>query len=62
MGESLMATIISSITSFVTGAISWTTSYLTLITGNDVLLLFCIVLPLVGLGIGIIKRLVRIRA
>lgn len=62
MSETLMASIISAVTSFVTGAISWTTSYLTLITGNDALLLFCIVLPLVGLGIGVIRRLVRIRA
>ena len=62
MGESLMSTIITAITSLVTGAISWTTSYLTLISGNDVLMLFCICLPLVGLGIGVIRRLVRIRA
>lgn len=62
MGEGVMATIISAITQLVTGAISWTTSYLTLITGNDVLVLFCIALPLVGLGIGVIRRLVRIRA
>lgn len=62
MGEGVMASIISAITSLVTGAISWTTSYLTLITGNDVLVLFCIALPLVGLGIGVIRRLVRIRA
>lgn len=62
MGEGVMASIITAITSLVTGAISWTTSYLTLITGNDVLVLFCIALPLVGLGIGVIRRLVRIRA
>lgn len=62
MGEGVMASIISAITSLVTGAISWTTSYLTLITGNDVLILFCIALPLVGLGLGVIRRLVRIRA
>lgn len=62
MGEGVMASIIAAITSLVTGAISWTTSYLTLITGNDVLVLFCIALPLVGLGIGVIRRLVRIRA
>ncbi len=62
MGEGVMASIITAITTLVTGAISWTTSYLTLITGNDVLVLFCIALPLVGLGIGVIRRLVRIRA
>lgn len=57
-----MAAILSAVTSVVTSAISWATSYITLITGNDVLLLFCIALPLVGLGIGIIRRLVSIRA
>lgn len=62
MEQDLMATIISAITSLVQGAITWTTSYLTLISGNDVLVLFCIALPLVGLGIGVIRRLVRIRA
>lgn len=62
MEQDLMATIISAITSLVQGAITWTTSYLTLISGNDVLVLFCIALPLVGLGLGVIRRLVRIRA
>lgn len=62
MEQDLMATIISAITSLVQGAITWTTSYLSLISGNDVLVLFCIALPLVGLGIGVIRRLVRIRA
>lgn len=40
----------------------WIPSFLSLITGNDVLILFCVALPLVGLGIGLIRRLVRIRA
>lgn len=62
MGEGVMTSVITAIGQLVTGAISWTTSYLTLITGNDVLILFCVALPLVGLGIGLIRRLVRIRA
>lgn len=57
-----MSAILTAITSLVTSAISWTTSYLSLITSNDVLLLMCICVPLVGLGIGVIKRLTRIRA
>lgn len=57
-----MAEILAAVTSLVTSAIAWTTSYLTMITGNDVLVLFCIALPLVGLGIGVIRRLVHIRA
>lgn len=58
----VMTEILASVSTLVTNAISWTTSYLTMITGNDVLVLFCIALPLVGLGIGVIRRLVRIRA
>lgn len=57
-----MAAILSTVTSVVSSAISWAGSYLTFVTGNDVMLLFCIALPLVGLGIGVIKRLVSIRA
>lgn len=57
-----MASILSNVTTLVTSAITWAGQYLTMITGNDVLVLFCIALPLVGLGIGIIRRIVNIRA
>lgn len=62
MEPSVMSTILTNITTFITSATSWVTSWLTVITGNDVLMLFCIVLPLSCMGIGIIRRLVRIRA
>ena len=57
-----MATIITDVTTLVTGAISWMSSYMTAILADDVLTLFVIVLPLVGLGIGLITRLFRLRA
>lgn len=57
-----MASILSTVSDLVTNAITWTQSYLAMIVSEDVLILFCIALPLVGLGIGIIRRLVRIRA
>ena len=57
-----MSSILSAVGSVVTAAIGWTGDYLDLITGEDVLLLFCIALPLVGLGIGVIRRLTNIRA
>lgn len=44
------------------GAISWARQYVHLLTDNTTLILFCIAIPLVGLGIGIIRRLVRVRA
>lgn len=57
-----IAGVLANVSTLVTSAISWMSSYLTAITSNDVLTLFCIALPLVGLGIGVIRRLVRIRA
>lgn len=54
-----MADIISAVTSLVTGAISWVTSYVGAITSNDLLLLFVIV-SFVGLGVGLIRRLIRL--
>lgn len=54
-----IAAVIAAISAVVTGVISWITSYMGAITasGNELLLVF-FALPLVGLGIGAIKRLV----
>ena len=41
-----------------TAAMGWAGEVVTMI-GNNPLLLFFICLPLVGLGIGIVKRLIR---
>lgn len=59
-----MSALITAITSFVTAAISWMSSYVAAITasGNEVLLLAVVCVPLVGLGAGLVKRLVSIRA
>lgn len=64
MAETGMAAIITAIGTFVTGAISWMTSYVTAITasGNEILLLAVVCVPLVGLGAGLLKRLVSIKA
>lgn len=51
-----MASIISSVTSVVTAAVGWVGQFVDMITGNDLLLLFAIV-PIVGLGVGLLKRL-----
>ena len=66
-----MASILQTITQLISGvsgtdgasgAVSWVGSWLSVIGENQTLILFCIALPLVGLGVGLIKRLVRIRA
>lgn len=57
-----MAALITAITSVVAGAVSWLTSYVGAITatGNEVLLLMVVAVPLVGLGVGLLKRLLRV--
>lgn len=54
-----LAAVIAAIGQVVTGVITWIGSYMGAITaeGNELLLVF-FALPLVGLGIGAIKRLV----
>ena len=54
-----MAAALTAIDSVVTQAIEWVGDWMTAITGQPILLLFML-LPLVGLGVGFIKRLVRI--
>lgn len=56
-----MASILSSITSVVTSAIGWIGDFVTCITaeGHELLLLFVIV-SFVGLGVGLLSRLIRL--
>lgn len=54
-----MDAILSSVTSFVTAASSWITSYVNVITSTPLLLMFVIV-AFVGLGVGLIRRLISL--
>lgn len=61
MGEVTgLAAVLAAITQVVTAVIGWITSYMGAITasGNELLLVF-FALPLVGLGIGALKRLAQ---
>ena len=62
MAETGLAAIISAIGSFVTGAIGWMSSFVSAIAGSDLLLLAVVCVPLVGLGAGLVRRLVSIKA
>mgnify|MGYP000987504389 CR=1 FL=1 len=53
-------TIISAIGSLFSEAISWVGDVAEAITSNPILLVFA-VLPLVGLGVGLFKRLISVR-
>lgn len=54
-----MTTIITNITSVVSAAVGWVQQYVTLITGQPLLLLF-VITSFVGLGVGLIARLIRL--
>lgn len=57
-----MEAILLNVGQVVTAAISWMGSFLSVITaeGNEILLLF-IIIPVVGLGIGLLQRLINLR-
>lgn len=54
-----MEALLSSVTAFVTAAIGWVTSFATVITDTPLLLMFVIV-AFVGLGVGLIRRLISL--
>lgn len=54
-----MESLISSVSDIFTAAIGWAQTVGTTVVNTPILLMF-VVLPLVGLGIGIFKRLLRI--
>lgn len=54
-----MSALLSNVTAFVTEAIKWIGQFVTVITSNPLLLAFVIV-AFVGLGVGLIKRLIRL--
>lgn len=57
----MMTTILTAVGDVFTAAIGWVGDVGTTITGDPVLMLFCVAVPLVGLGIGIFKRLLSTR-
>lgn len=64
MGEEVvgMTAVFSAVTDAITQVITWMGTWLTAITSNPILLFFCLALPLLTIGITIIKRLLSVRA
>ena len=54
-----MTEILTAITSIFTAAIGWVATVATTIASTPILLLFCAV-PLVGLGVGLFRRLINV--
>ncbi len=60
-GATALSTILTNIGSVITSAITWMGDFLSLITksGNEILFIFCVI-PLVGLGVGLVRRMMNI--
>lgn len=54
-----MATIVGDVGSLVTAATGWVTSFVGVITANPLLEMF-VITSFVGLGVGLIRRLIRL--
>lgn len=54
-----IATIVGNVTTLVTEAIKWVGSFVGAITSNPLLLMF-VIIAFVGLGVGLLKRLIRV--
>lgn len=59
-----MASLVAAVSTLVTAAITWIGDYVSCITasGNELLLLCCVAVPLVGLGVGLVRRLISLKA
>ncbi len=56
-----MTELLTSVTSVFTSAIGWVGTVASTITEQPVLLLFCVGVPLCGLGVGMFSRLLHTR-
>ena len=54
-----VATLIASVTKIFTAAIGWVGTVATTIVDEPLLLMFCVI-PLVGLGVGLFRRLLHV--
>ncbi|WP_368044132.1 hypothetical protein [Intestinimonas massiliensis (ex Afouda et al. 2020)] len=56
-----MTELLAAVTSVFTSAVGWVGTVATTITEEPVLLLFCVAVPLCGLGVGMFSRLLHSR-
>ena len=57
-----LAALITMITTFLAGALEWVGDIVDAIGGNAILATFCFAVPLIGIGVGFLKRLLSTRA
>ena len=58
MAETL-STILTSVGSFITASVGWMGEFADVITSNALIFIFAVAVPLVGLGIGLLRRMLN---
>ena len=58
---STMSALLTSIGACVTAACTWMGDFASAVTSNDLLVLGVVAIPCVGLGVGLIRRLLKLR-
>ena len=53
----IMTEILTSIGAVFTQAVDWMGELVTVITGNPVLIILCVAMPVIGFAVGLLKRL-----
>lgn len=60
MTENAMSEILTNIGTFFTQSVTWMGDVLDVITGNPVLLVMVVAMPVVGFAVGLLSRLIRL--
>lgn len=55
-----MENILSGVSTFVTNAITWMLDVVDVVVAQPILFIFVVGVPLVGLGVGLLNRLIRV--
>ena len=60
MTEITMSAILTDIGTFFTQSVAWLGDVLDVVTGNPVLLILCVAMPVIGFSVGLLNRLIRL--
>lgn len=60
MTEITMSAILTDIGTFFTQSVAWLGDILDVVTGNPVLLILCVAMPVIGFSVGLLNRLIRL--
>lgn len=60
MAEGAMSALLTDIGTFFTQATTWLGDVLDIITGNPVLLVLVVAMPVIGFAVGLLNRLIRL--